>query len=69
MARQGKMFTDVQLDKIVTLLATTELTISEIAERMQCSRSAVAAINRKCRIRDYAGLRSRWIRVQQERTA
>jgi hypothetical protein len=63
------MFTDVELDRIVSLLSTTDLTISEIAERMQCSRSAVAAINRKCKIRDYAGLRSRWVRVQAERTA
>jgi predicted DNA-binding protein YlxM (UPF0122 family) len=65
MARQGKVFTDDQLQRILNLLSATEMTIAEIAERMQCSRSAVAAINRKHRIREYAGFRSRWITLEQ----
>ena len=35
MARQGKVFTDDQLQRILNLLSATEMTIAEIAERMQ----------------------------------
>jgi hypothetical protein len=51
--RQGYLFTEDQRKRIVWLLASTELTTTEIAERMQCTRSAVAAINRHYQIRDY----------------
>jgi hypothetical protein len=61
MAKQGKSFTDEELRRIVSLLSTTEMTIGEIAERMQCSRSSVATVNRRLRIRDYGGLRSTWV--------
>jgi hypothetical protein len=33
---------------------------THIAERMDCSRSAVIAINRKFKVRDYAGRRTTW---------
>jgi transposase len=60
MAKQGCVLTEDETRKIVTLLATTEMSIGEIATRMKCSRSTVAAVNRRYRVRDYAGLRSRW---------
>jgi ribosomal protein S13 len=60
MAKQGRALTEEAVDKIVTLLQSTDMTISEIAQRMGCSRSAIASINRKFQVRDYAGLRSRW---------
>jgi hypothetical protein len=65
MARQGKMFTEDEVHRIVRLLSTTDMTIPEIATRMHCSRSAVVSINRKCQIRHYGGLRSSW-RYQEE---
>jgi hypothetical protein len=55
--RQGNVFTEEQRKRIVWLLESTELTTTEIAERMQCSRSAVAAINRHYQIRDYGLLK------------
>jgi DNA-binding CsgD family transcriptional regulator len=55
--RKGQMFTEEQRQKIVWLLSSTELTTGEIAERMRCSRSAVASINRHHQIRDYALLK------------
>jgi hypothetical protein len=55
--RQGHVFTEEQRKRIVWLLESTELTTTEIAERMQCSRSAVAAINRHYHIRDYGLLK------------
>ena len=60
MAKQGRALTEEAIGKIVTLLQSTDMTISEIAQRMGCSRSAIASINRKFQVRDYAGLRSRW---------
>ena len=55
--RQGQVFTEEQRKKIVWLLSSTELTTTAIAVRMQCSRSAVAAINRHYQIRDYGLLK------------
>jgi DNA-binding MurR/RpiR family transcriptional regulator len=60
MSGQGRFFSDETLRRIIHLLASTDMTIKEIAERMVCSRSAVVSINRKFQIRSYAGLRSRW---------
>ena len=63
--RQGQLFTEDQRKRIVWLLASTELTTSEIAARMQCSRSAVAAINRHHQVRDYGLLK----RIRQQKIA
>ena len=60
MARQGCALTKEKVQKIVTLLSSTDMTIPEIAARMGCSRSAIVSINRKSQVRDYAGLRSEW---------
>jgi hypothetical protein len=67
MAVQGKAFSDLELHRIVDLLRSTEMTIGEIAQRMRCSRSAVASINRRFQIREYAGLRSVWKNCLQQR--
>ena len=39
------------IEQIIELLASTEMTISEIAECMFCSRSAVLSINRRFQVR------------------
>jgi predicted transcriptional regulator len=60
---------EMQVDdvrKIIQLLSSTEMTISEIAERMSCSKSTVIAINRRFQVRVYNGLRSRWVKVNNE---
>jgi predicted DNA-binding protein YlxM (UPF0122 family) len=54
------MLSEMQVRKIVVLLASTDMTVAEIATRMACSRSAVLSINRRHAVRDYAGCRSRW---------
>ena len=66
MAIQGKAFSEAELHRIIHLLRSTEMTIGEIAQRMQCSRSAIASINRRYKIREYAGLRSVWTNHSQE---
>jgi hypothetical protein len=58
---QGRYFRREELERIISLLRETDMTLSEIATRMRCSRSAIAAINRKFQVRDYEGRRSRWV--------
>lgn len=57
---QGRSFTNEDLNRIVTLLQDSEMSLPDIAQRMSCSRSAVAAINRKFQVRAYDGKRSQW---------
>jgi len=57
---QGRYFSEGELSRIITLLRNSELSLPEIADRMSCSRSAIAAINRKFQIRLYEGRRSQW---------
>ena len=57
---QGRHFSDDELKCIIMLLRESEMSLPEIADRMNCSRSAVAAINRKFQIRLYGGRRSQW---------
>ena len=51
---------EMEIRRIVSLLSSTDTAIPDIAVRMGCSRSAVIAINRKFRVREYAGRRSTW---------
>jgi|SwirhirootsSR2_FD_contig_31_15878587_length_846_multi_3_in_0_out_0_2 hypothetical protein len=59
--RQGKYLDPNELDRIISLLRESELTLSEIATRMSCSRGAIASVNRRFRVREYKGLRARWV--------
>jgi Homeodomain-like domain-containing protein len=61
MGSRGKALSENQVRKIISLLASTELTVPEIAERMGCSRSTVVSVNRFHGIRDYQGHRSVWV--------
>jgi predicted DNA-binding protein YlxM (UPF0122 family) len=65
MARQGCVFSDRQVQTIVQLLKT-DMTAQQIADRMDCSRSAVININRKFNIRSYAGRRTTWQQQTEE---
>jgi hypothetical protein len=60
MGRQGCVLTDREVQRIITLLSSTDMTIAEIAQRMSCSRSVIISVNRRFQIRHYAGLRSMW---------
>ncbi len=57
---QGRYFSTDELNRILKLLRDTDLTLADISDRMQCSRSAIASINRKFQIRVYAGKRAHW---------
>ena len=59
--RQGKYLDPHELDRIISLLRESELTLSEIATRMSCNRSTITKVNRRFRVREYKGLRARWV--------
>lgn len=60
MRGKGRYFTDFEINRIVVLLSSTELSSAEIAMRMDCSVSAVTTVNRKHSVRKYAGRRTSW---------
>ncbi len=64
---QGKYFSKDEVNRIVMLLRESDMTLPEIADRMRCSRSAVAAINRRFQIRLYGGKRSQWSLNSEQR--
>jgi ribosomal protein S13 len=64
MARQGRAFTQDEIQRIIWLLSNTDMTVKQISERMNCSGSAVASINRRAKIRDYSGRRMSWDAVK-----
>ena len=57
---QGKYFSKDEVERIVMLLVESDMSLPDIADRMRCSRSAVASINRKFQVRFYDGKRSQW---------
>jgi len=61
MARRGCSLSGQEVKRIVMLLANTDMTIFEIAQRMTCSRGTIAAINQRFQVRKYEGPKSRWI--------
>ena len=68
MAVQGHALSQEEMNRIVSLLKDTDMTMPEIAARMQCSRSAIVSINRRFRVREYLGLRSKWQNSTSNRT-
>ena len=66
MSRQGVVIKDVEINKIVHLLYSTDLPIPVIAERMGCSRSTIVGVNRKYGIRCYAGRHNNWTILKEE---
>jgi hypothetical protein len=62
---KGKYFGTDEMEKILRLLRRTDMTLMEIAMRMQCSHSAIAGINRRHGVRHYGGRRSEWRVVHQ----
>ena len=58
---QGRALRADEVTRILRLLEETELTMKEIAVRMNCSHGAIGAINRKHSVRDYRNRRSSWM--------
>jgi hypothetical protein len=60
MARKGCVLTEMEIRKIVYLLAQTDLPNRDIAARMGCSKSSVVSINRRFQVREYNNHRNTW---------
>ena len=56
----------VLVRRIVSLLSRTDFSLDEIAERMGCTASFVAAIDQKYEVREYQRLRKPWPFVAEE---
>jgi hypothetical protein len=57
---QGRSFSIQEIDRIKKLLGSTEVTLQEIAIRMDCAKSSIVSINQTFRIREYHGRRRHW---------
>ena len=60
MARQGCPLQESEIRRIVSLLASTDMTFLNIAQRTGRSHAAIAAVNRRFQVREYGGRRSSW---------
>ncbi len=58
---QGKPLTKYEIHRIQMLLADTDMTMTMIAERMDCTRSSIGKINKEFQIRSYNGQRRNWV--------
>ena len=60
MRGKGRSFLDSEISQILSLPVSTDMSIPEIAKRMDCSVSAVNSLNRRMNVRQYDGRRSSW---------
>lgn len=60
MPRSQSKLVEIEIKKIKSLLANTEMSIGAIAERTGRSKAVVATINRRFNIRQYDGRRTQW---------
>ncbi len=58
---QGRYFSQEEINRITSLLRSTDMTLQEIATRMGCAKSSIVSINRMCQIREYRGRRNYWV--------
>lgn len=63
---QGRPFSSGEIDRIKLLLSSTDLTLQQIAQRMDCAKSSVVSINRTFQIRQYMGRRTSWVSGEVE---
>jgi len=56
----GRSLTERQIARIIDLLASTDMTMPQIAIRMGCSRSAITSVNTRFGVRNYEGSRAKW---------
>jgi len=58
---QGRYFSDQEINRIKHLLSSTDLSLQDIAIRMDCAKSSIVTINQNFQIREYRGRRRSWI--------
>jgi len=57
---QGRRVSEAESARIRHVLLNTEMSIPDIATRMGYSKSVIASINRRFKIREYKGRRTCW---------
>jgi hypothetical protein len=60
MRTKGRHLGEEEIQRVISLLKETDLSLAQIATRMQCSRGVIATINHKYSVRDYGGKRVTW---------
>ena len=58
---QGRPFSNEEINRIKSLLLSTDMTLQDIATRMGCAKSSIVSINQSYQIRDYRGRRTQWV--------
>ena len=58
---QGRPFSHDEINRIKSLLTSTDMTLQEIATRMGCAKSSIVSINQSFQIREYRGRRTQWV--------
>ncbi len=66
---QGNPLTKDEIQRVQKLLADTDMTMAMNAERMNCSLSSIAKINKEFQIRSYNGQRTRWATASESVSA
>ena len=66
---QGRYFSDQEINRIKHLLSSTDLSLQDIAVRMDCAKSSIVTINQNFQIREYRGRRRSWICSQDTMNA
>jgi hypothetical protein len=51
MGKQGSVLSEQKVQKIVAFLCSTDMTMAQIAARVNCTKSVVIAVNRRYRVR------------------
>ena len=57
---QGRPLSEHEIVKIVALIEKTDMSLTDIATRMDCTRSVVSKINKEFQVRVYEGRRNYW---------
>ena len=57
---QGHPLSEQEVHKIVALIEKTDMSLTDVARRMDCTRSVVSKINKQFGVRSYEGKRSHW---------
>jgi hypothetical protein len=61
MAGQGIPATPREIERIIRLLSSSDLSISDIATRVGRSRALIISINQRYSVRRYKGRRGTWV--------
>jgi hypothetical protein len=66
---QGRYFSPKEINTIKFLLSSTDLSLQDIAVRMDCAKSSIVTINQNFQIREYRGRRRYWVCAMSKDTS